>query len=289
MKLEKDFSIKKFIKEILGTVIGSFIIAISIALILLPNKLSTGGFSGIATVVYYLSNIPAGTFMLALNIPLFIFAFFKMGKSFFVKSIVGTISLSFFIDLLDKVKPITTDRFLACIYGGILIGIGTAIIFKMESSTGGSDTIGFLAKCYRPHIKIGQVMVVVDTIIVLVNTIVFKEIEIGLYSAIAIFLMGKMVDIIFEGVDFTKLLIIISDKNEEIAKQIGDKVERGSTGLIGKGMYKKDDKLVLICAADRGDISKIKTIIQRIDPKSFIIISNAREVFGLGFKKAEKA
>ena len=285
MILEKDFNIKTFIREVIGTLIGSFIIAISISLFLLPNKLSTGGFSGLATITYYLFNIPAGTLMLVLNIPLFIMSIYKLGKSFFTKTLVGTISLSFFIDILSKIQPLTTDRFLACIYGGIIIGIGTAIIFKMDSSTGGSDTIGVLAKSYKPHIKIGQVMVVVDAVIVLLNTIVFKEIEVGLYSAIAIFLMGKMVDIIFEGIDFTKLLVIISDKNEEIAEEIGEKVNRGSTGLVGKGMYKKDDKLVLLCAVDRGDIAKVKTIVLKIDPKSFMIVANSREVLGLGFKR----
>ncbi len=288
MKIEKDFNIRKFIREIIGSIFGSFIIAVAISLFLLPNKLSTGGFSGLATIAYYLFKIPAGTFMLILNIPLFILAIYKMGKSFFVKTLVGTVSLSLFIDMLSKIQPLTTDRFLACIYGGIIIGIGTAIIFKMDSSTGGSDTIGFLAKSYKPHVKIGQVMVIVDAVIVMLNTIVFKEIEVGLYSAIAIFLMGKMVDIIFEGVDFTKLLVIISEKGEEISKQIGEKVNRGSTGLVGKGMYKQEDKLVLLCAVERGDISKVKTIVHEIDPNSFMIVANSREVLGLGFKKVEK-
>ena len=112
----------------------------------------------------------------------------------------------------------------------------------------------------------------------------FKEIEVGLYSAIAIYIMGKIIDIIFEGVYFTKLLIIISDKNEEIAKEIGKNIKRGTTGLYGKGMYTNEEKLVLMCAAARGDVSKVKDTARKIDPKSFIIITNSREVVGLGFK-----
>lgn len=288
MILEKDFNIRKFIKEIIGTLIGSLIIAFGIALFLVPNKLSIGGFTGLATITYYLLNVPIGTFTLILNIPLFLLAIYKMGKSFFVKSLIGTISLSFFIDLLGRYEALTTDRFLACIYGGIIIGIGTAIIFKMDSSTGGSDTISFLAKSFSPHVRMGSVMVIIDSVIVLLNMIFFKEIEVGLYSAIAIFLMGKMVDLIFEGVDFTKLLVIISDKSEEISKEIGDRVNRGTTGLFGKGMYKKQDKLVLLCAASRGDISKIKTIVREIDPYSFIVVANAREVLGLGFDREKE-
>ena len=131
----------------------------------------------------------------------------------------------------------------------------------------------------------GKVITIIDIVIVMANLIVFNEVEVGLYSAIAIYLMGKMIDIVFEGVDFTKLLVIISDKSEEIAKKIGEKAGRGSTGIIGKGMYKHDDKLVLLCAAARGDIAKIKTIIHEIDSDSFVIVANAREVLGEGFKK----
>lgn len=131
----------------------------------------------------------------------------------------------------------------------------------------------------------GRAIIILDTIIVSLNVFFFKEIEIGLYSAITIYLMGKMIDILFEGIYFTKLLLIISDKNEEIAQQIGDKIKRGTTGLFGRGMYTKEEKLVLMCAASRGDIAKIKMIARKIDPQSFIIITNSREVLGLGFKK----
>ena len=124
-----------------------------------------------------------------------------------------------------------------------------------------------------------------DIVIVTLNVFFLKKIEIGLYSAIAIYLMGKMIDILFEGIYFTKLVLIISNKNEMIAKEIGEKIKRGTTGLYGKGMYTNEEKLVLICAASRGDISKIKMVARKIDSNSFIIVTNSREVFGLGFKK----
>ena len=130
-----------------------------------------------------------------------------------------------------------------------------------------------------------NVIIIIDTVIVALNVIFFKELEIGLYSAIAIYLMGKIIDIVFEGIYFTKLLIIISDKNEEIAKEIGEKISKGTTGLYGKGMYTNQDKLVLMCAASRGDVARVKQVAREIDSNSFIIIANAREVVGLGFKK----
>ena len=258
--------------------------ALGTSLFLLPNQLSSGGFAGIATIIYYFLHIPMGTTILAFNIPLFIMAVYKLGKNFFVKSLIGTTTFSFFIDIFDKLKPLTNDRFLACIYGGIIIGLGTAIILKANSSTGGSDLVSFIARSYKPSLRVGKIIIIIDTIIVILNMIFFKEIEIGLYSAIAIYLMGKMIDIIFEGIYFTKLLIIISNKNEEIAKEIGNKIQRGTTGLYGKGMYTQKDKLILICAASRGDIARIKDIARQIDKNSFIIIANAREVVGNGFK-----
>ena len=123
MYIEERYNFKKTIIEILGTITGAFIMAFGISGFLLPNQLSSGGISGIATITYYLLNIPMGTMILIINLPLFIFAFYKIGKKFFVKSIIGTISLSYFIDLLDRLEPLTSDKFLACIYGGIIIGI----------------------------------------------------------------------------------------------------------------------------------------------------------------------
>ena len=277
--------IKIFFTEIIETIVGAIIMAIATSLILLPNQLSTGGFAGIATIFYYFLNIPMGTTILSINIPLFIFATYKLGKGFVIRSFIGTVTFSFSIDILDKLQPLTQDRFLACIYGGIIIGLGTAIILKANPSTGGSDLISMLVKKYNPNIRTGNVIIIVDVIIVGLNVLLFKEIEIGLYSAIAIYLMGKMIDIIFEGIYFTKLLIIISKRNEEIAEVIGEKIGRGTTGLYGKGMYKDEQKLVLLCAASRGDVVRVKQTAKKIDPESFIIIANAREVVGLGFKK----
>lgn len=283
MKLNIN-KIKEILIECIETIIGTAIMAIGISLFLLPNQLSSGGFSGIATITYYLLNIPVGTMVLVLNIPLFIIAFFKIGKSFFFKSLLGTISLSVFIDFFEKFTPLTQDRFLACIYGGIIIGIGTAIVLRSRSSSGGTDLISNIIREYNHKIRMGTVIVIVDTIIIALNIIFFKELEIGLYSAIAIYLDGKMIDIIFEGIYFTKLLFIISDKNEQIAKTIGKEIKKGSTGLYGKGMYSNEDKLILVCVAPRGDIAKIKELARNIDPHCFIILSNAREVFGEGFK-----
>lgn len=276
---------RAIIIDIIGTIVGSAIMAFGVSSFLLPNQLSSGGFSGIATITYYLLKIPMGIMIIAMNVPLFIFAGYKIGKEFFIKSLVGTISLSMFIDVLDKYPAITTDRFLAAIYGGVIIGVGTAIILKVGSSTGGTELVTNLIKTYNPYISISKYLAIIDIIIVSLNVIFLGHIEIGLYSAIAIYLYGKMVDIIFEGVYFTKLLFIISDKNDEISEAIVNEVGRGVTGLYGKGMYKNKDKLILICAASRRDVYKIKDLARKIDDRSFIVVANAREVLGKGFKE----
>ena len=283
MHIEEKSGIKDFLIECVGTIVGAAVMAAGVSFFLLPNQLSSGGFSGVATIAYYLLKIPMGTVILVLNVPFFIFSIFKLGKNFFIKSIIGTVSLSLLIDFFDKFEPLTDDRFLACIYGGIITGRGSAIILKVRASTGGSELVGNIINSINPNIRMSNIIMAFDTLVVTLNVIFFKEIEIGLYSAIAIYLMGKIIDIVFEGIYFTKLLIIVSDKNEEIAKKIGDNVKRGTTGLYGKGMYTNSEKLVLMCAASRGDVAKVKSIARKIDPKSFIIITNSREVVGLGF------
>lgn len=280
----KEILVRKYIKEGIYIIIGCFFMAMGTSLFLLPNQLSSGGFAGISTIVYYLFGLPLGTTMLVLNIPLIILTIIRVGKETAIKGVLGTIVLSVFIDILEKFNPLTQDRLLACIYGGIFVGLGTAIVLKASASTGGTDLLSYIIRSFKPHYRASNLIVIVDTAIILLNVIFFKEIEIGLYSAIAIYLMGKMIDIVFEGIYFTKMMFIVSNKYKEIAQVIGEKLDRGSTGVYGKGMYTREKKMMLWCVASRGEVAKIKEIAHEIDPKAFIVISSAREVLGKGFK-----
>lgn len=280
----KQMLLKKYLKEGIEIIIGCILMALGTALFLLPNQLSSGGFAGISTIIYYLFNMPLGITMLILNIPLIILTIIKVGKEIAIKGIFGTIILSTFIDIFEKLKPLTQDRLLACIYGGILVGLGTAIVLKANASTGGTDLLSYIVRAFKPHFKTSNLIVIVDTTIVFLNVLFFKEIEIGLYSAIAIYLMGKMIDIVFEGIYFTKTMFIVSNEYKKIAKEIEEKIDRGSTALYGKGMYTREKKMVLWCVASRGEVVRIKQIAQEIDPRAFIVISNAREAWGKGFK-----
>lgn len=284
-KKRNKLRFKKYIFELLQIIIGTFFMAAAVSLFLLPNQLSSGGFTGIATILYYFLKLPMGFTILALNIPIFILAFIKKGKSFVFKGIIGTVFLSIFIDVLDRYQALTTDSFLACIYGGIIMGIGTSIILRANASTGGSDMLAYVIREYKPNYRTGNLIVIIDTIIIILNAVFFRKIEIGLYSAITIYLMGKVIDILFEGINFTKLIYIISDKYLTISDEIIKEIERGTTGIYAKGMYTNEEKMMLLCVVSRNEAMRIKQISKKIDPRSFVIISNAREAYGLGFKK----
>ena len=285
VKTKKILNIRKFFKDAFYLTLGCFIMAMGTSLFLLPNQLSSGGFSGIATIIYYLFEFPLGITIVILNIPFFIWAFFRLGKELLIKSLAGTVLLATFIDILDKVPVLTGDRFLSCIYGGVCIGIGLALVLKSGSSTGGTDLITYIVRSYKPYVRTSNFIVIVDIIIVTLNVFFFKKIEIGLYSAIAIYLYGKLIDIVFEGVNFTKMMFIISNKYKEISEEVGKRLERGSTAIYAKGMYTREKKMMLLCVASRGEIARIKQIATRLDPKAFIIVVNARETWGKGFKK----
>lgn len=277
--------LNKYIYEYSLLMLGCIIMAMATSFFLLPNQLSSGGFTGFATITYYLLNWPVGTVVFALNIPLLIISYFRIGKEFLLKSLLGTIFLAIFIDIFDKLPAVTVDSFLGCIYGGITMGIGMSLVLKVSASTGGTDLLSYIIKTFKPYYRTSNLIVIIDIVIVALNVIFFRNIEIGLYSAITIYLMGKMIDIVFEGVYFTKMLFIVSDYYEEIAKEIGENVKRGVTGLQAKGMYTEDEKVMLWCISSRNEAIKIKQICKKIDKNSFIVIINAREAYGTGFKR----
>ncbi len=284
-KKKRKLIIKKYSFELLQIIIGTFLMAFGVSQFLLPNQLSSGGVTGIATITYYFFNLPMGLTIFALNIPLFILSWIKKGKEFVIKGILGTGFLSLFIDLLDQYTVLTQDRLLACIYGGIIMGLGTSIILKADASTGGTDMLAYVIREYKPKYRTGNLIGTIDIIIIIINVIVFRKIEIGLYSAIAIYIMGKVIDVVFEGVNFTKMIFIISDKYLEISEKIVEHVGRGITGIHAKGMYTNDEKMMLWCIASRNEAMRIKQISKKIDPRSFVVISNAREAYGVGFKR----
>ena len=265
-------------------IIGCALAGFGTANFLLPNQISSGGFAGIATIIYYFFNIKMGTTIIILNLPIFIIGYIKFGKTFILKTIFASFLYSKFIDLFSMLDFGTEDRFLGSIYGGILIGIGLALVFKADSSTGGTDLIAYIAQDYNINVKMSKIIVFIDIFVVIANLIAFKEIEIGLYSAITIYISGKMIDVVFEGINFSKIIYIISDHHEEIMEIINKEIKKGATALYSRGSFTGKNRMVIMCVSKRRDIDKIKNISRKIDKNSFIIIADAREVYGLGFK-----
>ena len=276
---------KDKIRDYMLITIGCIIAASGTALFLLPNRLSSGGFAGIATILYYFFNVPMGTTIIVMNIPLFIISYFRLGKDFLIKGIYATLLYSKVIDILSMLITFTDDRFLDSIYGGILMGIGLGLVFKGRGTTGGTDLIVQIIKSFSSKVRTSNALAIMDVIIVFTNLLFFKQIEIGLYSAIAIYIIGQMIDLVFEGINFSKMMYIVSDEYELIAEKINSDIESGATGLYGKGMYTSKERTILMCITKRRNVVTIRNLAVEIDPNAFIIITDAREVYGLGFKE----
>ena len=271
------------LKEIFFIFFGAILMAIGTGSFLLPNQLSSGGFSGIATVFYYFFKIDMSKSIIFLNVPLFIIGLFKLGWKFILRTVFGTTIYSYAIDISNNII-VVEDRVLASIYGGIVIGIGLAFILKTNTSTGGTDLLALILQNNKINLKVGNIIAIVDIIVVFLNLIAFRDIEIGLYSAISIFMIGKLIDVIFEGINYCKVLYIISEKYEDLTEIINKELKRGATGLYANGSYSRKNKMVIMCVSKRNELEKIKVIISKVDKDAFLIITDAREVYGLGFK-----
>lgn len=271
------------LKEIFFIFFGAILMAIGTGSFLLPNQLSSGGFSGIATVFYYFFKIDMSKSIIFLNVPLFIIGLFKLGWKFILRTVFATTIYSYAIDISNNII-VVEDRVLASIYGGIVIGIGLAFILKTNTSTGGTDLLALILQNNKINLKVGNIIAIVDIIVVFLNLIAFRDIEIGLYSAISIFMIGKLIDVIFEGINYCKVLYIISEKYEDLTEIINKELKRGATGLYANGSYSRKNKMVIMCVSKRNELEKIKVIISKVDKDAFLIITDAREVYGLGFK-----
>ena len=274
--------------QIILLVLGTLILAIAINLFFLSNNLSTGGASGISLIIYYLYKVPVGFTVILINIPLFIIALKDLGWKFCSKAIIGTGFLSLFIELTSGIVnafAIEQDLFLGCIFGGLLNGIGLSLVFKADGSTGGSDLLAQIIYKKRPISSIGQILLIIDSVVIISNAIVFNSISIALYSVIALFISKKTTDIIFEGIDYTKAVNIISKDGEKIAKEIIEKTDRGVTISKCIGVYTNEEYIHVISVVTVPQLPLVKKVVRSIDKGAFIYISDTREVLGLGFKQ----
>lgn len=263
--------------------IGTFLMALGINMIYEPMSMVTGGFSGIGIIVRHFLPVPVWLTTAALNIPLFIIAWKRFGAGFVAKSLYATVCFSIALAVVPGAEVVHKDYLMAALLGGTLNGTGLGLVFGRGASTGGSDLLGTLLHPLVPWVSAGNILSIIDGIIVAGGMMVFG-IRIGLYSIVAVFVTSKLIDRILEGLKFAKLLYIISDEPGRIAGQVMEKLQRGVTSLNGTGMYSGHEKNVLMCAISRKETVSVLKIVREADENAFVIISDAREIMGEGFE-----
>ena len=289
-RLIRARKILDFTKNFILIVLGAYLISLSINMFLLPHKMTTGGASGIATIIYYLSNIPMGITILAINLPLFVIAIVKLGKKFVIKTIFSTVLLSVFLELFkyDQVVQTTQiDLLMSCIFGGIISGIGLSLTFKAGASSGGSDLLANIIYKLTKIQSLSKVLMGIEIVIISGVIICFKDINLGLYSIIALFISTKVIDVIFDGIYNTKVATIITKKGDQIVESILSELGRGATITNSIGAHSGEENTTITCVITRNQIASLKQTIRDNDNRAMMYITNANEAIGKGFKSID--
>lgn len=292
---DKIFSKNWFINYLM-VLIGAFILAAGFVFFITPYKIVPGGIYGISIIIHYLTKgvfafapqgLPIGAMALVLDIPLTLVGMKILGPRFGVKNIFGLVSTSVFIDFITAFwgyKPLVeNDALLSCIFGGVLSGVGLGIIFRAKGATGGTDTLAMIFAKYTKA-PLGQLLIYIDSVVVLLGLAAFQDWRIPLYSWIVIFITGKVIDYIMQGASFDKTVFIISDKYDEIRHKILFEINRGGTLLKAEGMYEGKEKRIIYCNLNRRELAMLQEYIKNIDPNAFLTVMDANEVIGNGFK-----
>lgn len=273
----------------LRIIVGTCLFALGFDLFLVPNELTAGGLSGLAMILVHVLRFgTVGTITALINLPLFIIGGKKIGKKFFVGSLVGMLSLSVAIDAFTVLPAPNIEPLIAALYGGVLCGVGAGIVFVTGASTGGSDIVVRLLKMRYQHVPIGTITMCFDAVVAILTGLVFRDVSRALYSGIVIFVTGTVVDAVVYRFDYSKVALIISTRYEEVARAVGEKLGRGATFLRGQGVYSGNETKVVLTAVKRQQIADLKALVVEIDPNAFIIVQEAHQVLGDGFSKYSK-
>jgi uncharacterized membrane-anchored protein YitT (DUF2179 family) len=268
-------------------VIGAFIMASGFVLFITPYKIVPGGVYGIAIILHHMLGFPVGLTALCFDIPIAIIGTRILGPRFGIKTVLGFVLTAVFVDsltfLYGEAPLVENNGLLSSIYGGLLVGLGLGLIFKARATSGGSDVVAMILSKYT-RMPLGQLMIMVDSSVVLVSLFVFRDWNIPLYSLITIFITGRVIDVILQGINYDKTLFIISEKHQEIRDKIINDLNRGGTYLKGQGMFGGQDRTIIFTNVNRRELSMLQEYIHTIDPKAFMTVINANEVLGEGFR-----
>lgn len=269
--------------------IGIVVTAWGLDAFLIPNKLAAGGVSGLSTVLHYTLldrglNVPVGVMMLAMNVVLLVVAVSMKGWRYGAKTIYGMVGLSLAVDLFAPFTPhlAANDPLLAVLYGGAITGIGMGLVFKARANTGGTDIVAQLL-ADRTNFGVGQMMLAADAVVMLAAALAFGP-DLALYGAVAVVVMGRVIDLVQQGLSVEKAAYIISDHSEPIAEAILNELGRGATGLSGRGLYSGSEREIIFTVVSRKEIDALKALVHAADPGAFMIISDIHEALGEGFK-----
>lgn len=284
MKVKPKQSWKRYFGEVLGILVGSIILAVAMNMFLIPNRLAAGGISGLGIILFYLFNIPVGLTIIIANIPLFIAAYVLLGPRVIMRSVLGTVFFSAAIELSAPfLPPATGDVLLASVYGGVVTGIGLGLVFRFRGSTGGTSLLSLILNKVA-GLTTGQGILGSDLVVIGLTIFVFGS-EVAMYAALALFISSWVIDIVQEGLSLAKAALIITTQGEEINRRLLHDLSRGVTRLEGQGGYTGEDREILLCVVTRPQVTQLKAIIHEVDPRAFLIIGNASEVHGEGFRE----
>ncbi|HAA37724.1 MAG TPA: hypothetical protein DCE00_02495 [Firmicutes bacterium] len=273
------------LKEYLGVVMGTAVIAAAFNMFMTPNQIAAGGISGLGVVLYYLFNIPVGLTIFLLNIPLFAIAAKLFGWQYITRGLFGSVMLSLMIEVLSFLPVVTEDLLLASLYGGIVMGIGVAMVFQARGTTGGTDLAAqVLNKLFG--FSLGQSLLGVDFLVIALAGIVFN-LELSMYALISLFVTSRVIDFVQEGLSNSKAALIISAELEAIVDRILHEMNRGATILTGEGAFTGQERRMVLTVVTQSEVPRLKAIVHEIDDKAFVILGNAHEVLGEGFSPAK--
>lgn len=287
VKPDKVFS-RKWFGSMGLIVVGAFAIAIGYVLFITPYRIVPGGVYGISIIIHHVFHLPVGVVALFFNVPITILGIKVLGPRFGMKTITGFLLTSTFLDTLSYLLgndplELADELLMSSIYGGVIIGFGVGLLFKAKATCGGTDMVGMILSriTRRP---VGQLMILVDSAIVLVGFIVFRDWRIPLYSWVTIVVLGRTVDLVMEGFNYEKCLFIVSDEYQKIRDVIINDLNRGGTFLLGEGMYNNREKQIIFTVMNRREVAILKSAIRQIDPKAFITVMDGSEILGEGFR-----
>lgn len=273
----------KHITQSISLLLGVICAAAPFPLFFIPNGIAPGGVTGVATLIHSLTGFPAGSAVMMINIPLFFVSFSRIGRHFFVKSIVATALLSLLIDLIP-IRAVTADPMLSAIFGGLMMGVGIGLVIRAGASTGGTDMAAALLHQRISFISVGSVLLFLDCIVITASGFVFSP-QSAMYALISVFITSQVMDRTVEGLESAKAFFVFSAKSREIASDVLTALQRGATLLRAQGAYSGREGDVLLCVIIRTQIPQFKSIVNRIDPGAFLMVTDVREAMGEGFTK----